>query len=341
MIPSVALPGQRGPAGTSGNAAFTTTLANYTQPAVNSSVTINVGTTAYMSPGMSVWTPGGVYMVAPSGVVDATHVTVINYYFLGNLAQGSTILSGSSVTPSGGLLSRDVAPDANDVYAWDLGESAAPYANQGSAGSANLTVLGSGTLRTSPSLFGVGPNSSNSVGSAGTGMLTGGAGSAGVAYPISMSCWFFQTVNPGGSVAIFGRGHDTGTDSTGNESVCLFTNSGTLQTMVYTATGEHNLTATYPTLVTNTWHHVGFTYDGATLIQYVDGDAVKSTSVTGAVQWTTANPWCVYGIADTSDTTSPYWSSILAGRVQRVRVASVARPASWWLNVWQSGMGRY
>jgi hypothetical protein len=70
----------------------------------------------------------------------------------------------------------------------------------------------------------------------------------------------------------------------------------------YVAAGQHvmvyrvdvggvNYTATAPGeawFAPGTWHHVGFTYDGETLVGYVDGNGITSNSTpSGAISWST------------------------------------------------------
>src|SRR5215475_7598684 len=89
-------------AGGAGLNAFTNLAANFTQPAVNSTVTINVGTSAWIAAGQGVYVQGGGYYQV-STVPDLTHVTLTNLGTAGNAAPAATITSGSTVmvTPSG------------------------------------------------------------------------------------------------------------------------------------------------------------------------------------------------------------------------------------------------
>jgi hypothetical protein len=91
-----------GPAGAGGAGlnAFTNLLANFTQPAALASVTINVGTTAWMVVGQAVFiTSGGYYTVG--SITDINHAVVMNLGYPGNATSGATIASGGGVSPSG------------------------------------------------------------------------------------------------------------------------------------------------------------------------------------------------------------------------------------------------
>jgi hypothetical protein len=89
-------------AGGAGLNAFTTLSANFIQPAVNATVSANVGTTAWIATGQGVYVQGGGYYQVAS-VPDLTHVNLTNLGTAGNAAPGATVTSGTNVTvtPSG------------------------------------------------------------------------------------------------------------------------------------------------------------------------------------------------------------------------------------------------
>ena len=94
--------GLQGPAGAGGAGlnAFTTLSASFTQPAVNASASVTVGTTAWMAVGQIVYiTAGGYYSV--SSIADLTHVSLTNLGYAGNAAPGATVPTGNPVTPAG------------------------------------------------------------------------------------------------------------------------------------------------------------------------------------------------------------------------------------------------
>lgn len=93
------------PAGTPGIAgtnAFTVTIAAFTVPTPNSTVTVTVGATGWMAQGQNLYLPGaGYYSV--STVTDATHVVLTNSGTSGNATAGNTIASGTAVSPAGAI----------------------------------------------------------------------------------------------------------------------------------------------------------------------------------------------------------------------------------------------
>jgi hypothetical protein len=91
-----------GPAGAGGAGlnAFTTLSAGFTQPAASATVSINVGTTAWMVVGQAIFILGGGYYTV-SSVTDITHAVISNLGYTGNAAPGATVASGGGVVPSG------------------------------------------------------------------------------------------------------------------------------------------------------------------------------------------------------------------------------------------------
>src|SRR4029077_8263052 len=92
--------GATGATGATGVNAYTTTSANFTQPAVSSTVSVTVGTTAWMVSGETLYVAtGGYYTI--SSITDTTHVVLTNLGYAGNAAPAATVNSGSTVSPGG------------------------------------------------------------------------------------------------------------------------------------------------------------------------------------------------------------------------------------------------
>src|SRR5262249_48328661 len=96
--------GYQGPQGSGGAGlnAYTSLAANFTQPVVNASVTIQVVNSSWIGNGQVVFIQGGGYYQV-STVPDLTHVTVTNLGYTGNATVGATVTSGTGVevTPGG------------------------------------------------------------------------------------------------------------------------------------------------------------------------------------------------------------------------------------------------
>lgn len=100
------VPGPKGDAGTNGtngtNGAncYTTTTAQFTQPAVNSTVNVSVQDTESFSIGLPVFlVTGGFYLV--NGIPDGVTLQLTNLGYTPNAAPGTTIVSSTKVVPAG------------------------------------------------------------------------------------------------------------------------------------------------------------------------------------------------------------------------------------------------
>ncbi len=92
--------GSQGNQGTFGINAFTTTTADFTQPAVNSNVTVSVVNSTWMAVDQVIFiTTGGYYQVV--SFPDSTHVILKNLGYSISQTPGATISSGSKVSPGG------------------------------------------------------------------------------------------------------------------------------------------------------------------------------------------------------------------------------------------------
>lgn len=89
-----------GATGPPGPASYTTTSANFTQPASAATVSATVGSTAWMATAQYLYIAGGGYY-SVSSITDATHVVITNLGYTGNAAPGATVTSGVKVTPAG------------------------------------------------------------------------------------------------------------------------------------------------------------------------------------------------------------------------------------------------
>jgi hypothetical protein len=97
--------------GGAGKNAFTNLAANFAQPAVNSTVSINVGTTAWMAVGQVIFVQGGGYYSVNS-ITDLTDAVVTNLGYAGNAAPGATVTSGSTIAVTPGGLVGQAGADA-------------------------------------------------------------------------------------------------------------------------------------------------------------------------------------------------------------------------------------
>lgn len=100
VITSGAVLTTAGVRGLDGITASTTTTANFTQPAINNLVTINVGDSRWVSVGQDIYIQNaGAYLVA--AVTNQTTIQIENLGSPDNVTQGTVITSGRRVSPSG------------------------------------------------------------------------------------------------------------------------------------------------------------------------------------------------------------------------------------------------
>ena len=89
--------GSKGPTGAGG---YSTTTANFTQPAVGSTVSVSVSATAWMFAGETVYVQGGGYYTV-SSVPTGTSVVLTNLGSPGNAGSTTTVPSSATVTTGG------------------------------------------------------------------------------------------------------------------------------------------------------------------------------------------------------------------------------------------------
>lgn len=94
------LPGTDGTNGTDGVSSFTTTTASFTMPAVSSTVSVSVGSTAWLSNGQAVYVETAGYFTV-SSITDATTVVLNNLGYTGNASPTTVIVVGRQVSASG------------------------------------------------------------------------------------------------------------------------------------------------------------------------------------------------------------------------------------------------
>lgn len=92
--------GAAGAAGSNGNNAYTTTTAQFTQPAVGADVTVSVTLSSWASVGQVVYISTAGYFTVQSKP-DSTHLSVRNLGYTGNAAPATIIATSQTVSPGG------------------------------------------------------------------------------------------------------------------------------------------------------------------------------------------------------------------------------------------------
>lgn len=236
-------------------------------------------------------------------------------------------------------LGTRVPPDANDLGVWTFQESTAPFANSGSAGADSISLI-SGT--TNPQASGLVLPFSILSGQQAAQLSTTTSNTAtdSVIEPngaITISLWCkMLAYNASGSAQHFitklYRPYSTWTSPFVSAEITLASNSSSTYSLVISINGVGGITTTN-SLTLGEWSHIGFSWDGTTLKQYINGLAVASAAHSGTIDWGTHGPW-VFG---QNPANTPEGNFV--GYMQDVRIANIARSASWFRTVYRAGVG--
>jgi hypothetical protein len=89
--------------------------------------------------------------------------------------------------------------------------------------------------------------------------------------------------------------------------------------------GTATLIASSGALTAETWHMITGRYDGSTMRLYTDGVQAGSMSKTGALR---ENSWETWAGNNPNNTDVASWGA-MDGRLDEIRISSVARSADW------------
>lgn len=230
-----------------------------------------------------------------------------------------------------------ITPDGNDVMVLKLDETGPSRTNQGTIGSAgDWTDFGSpvsdaqgllGDAMYIPSAYLV--NARNG---------SGGANDVVITPNVSISGWIFLRRNTNYFAEVFNKQYFLNSWSSPFLTFGLQmqnTNDGSIE-MYITVNGTLQVIrsgSSFPVAV-GKWTHVGGTWDGSTLRLYINGLLAVSSPFTGVIDYGTSGrgQWYTGGIPGTGTNQD---SPII---VQDIRIANVARPQSYFANIYYNGM---
>lgn len=230
-----------------------------------------------------------------------------------------------------------VEPDANDVMVLYFDDGPSTFVNRGTTGAVdNWTAYGSpisgvqgllGDAVYMPSQY----ISSNHDG-------IGGANDRIVSPHVSLSGWVFwrRSTNYAADLMVkqyflddwFSPFLTFGFQShSANDQMDLYiTIGGVLQTVLRTP-------SSYPIPV-GRWFHLGGTWDGTTLRMYINGTPVTSSTPVGVIDYNNSSArgrWFAGAIPGSGTNQGP------PAIIQDVRVANIARPQSYFANIYYNG----
>ena len=219
-----------------------------------------------------------------------------------------------------------IATDANALMLYYLSEAAAPLVNSGQGGAADFSISGSPYAATFPSVYG-----NNCMEFPGTGYGYGAGVSLVGVTSITFSCWYYcmkqralgrvfmkkyRADNAWSSpYAALEISHENATD--GTWFVQITTGAGTIR----------NLSVTLSAIPTGKWVHLGFTYNGVTLITYMNGVPMDSATYTAALDIGAGE----LEVGGGSGVSSVY------GAICDARIDNVVRAPSWWQAEYRRG----
>lgn len=259
------------------------------------------------------------------------------------------------------MVGTRIAPDNNDIVVWRLDEATAPFVNSSTSGSApshlisDLSSISGPILTQQPSPFApFGPGSAVQMPGTNSGSprnFIAGANNFLPQPPITVSCWYYQRAYNSTGISQHGVTKQT---TTGVWSGVTFGSIVLAQNRQYAslpnqydfsftttsggAGGSAVLVQDF-TIPLNIWAHVGMTYDGTTILGYVNGNNVSSTvtSPTGNIFYSgTPGPWFIGAIPSGSG--NPEEST--AGYCD-IRIANVIRDRAYFQNIYQNATLNY
>jgi len=243
-----------------------------------------------------------------------------------------------------------IEPDNNDIVVWKFDEASAPFVNSSTSTSAPSHAVSdlanaTGNMQyQQPSPFAASGTNSCIVF---TGLNGGsprntiyGANTVEPQAPVTFSCWLYIRVY---DYTSFTQHYFTKQNTAGVWGGVTFAQVG-LQNRRYvsqatafdlfatTATTNNNIILdANNNIPINTWCHIGFTYDGATKIGYLNGNIVGQETSSGNINYGGSGPWFFGAIPSGSGNPEEGQYAICD-----FRIANVVRTQSYFQNIYKN-----
>lgn len=242
-----------------------------------------------------------------------------------------------------------ILPDDNDIVVWKLDDSSAPFINSSTSPSApshavsdlaTLSGSGAGAPRLQqPSIFApYGENSciqftANNDGSPRN--FISGANNFEPTVPFTISGWInLRSYNTTGFVQhIFNKQQTAGVWSGGTFGAVTMQNQSTGSSTYAISLAGLTQTVGFWTMQLNMWCHVGITYDGSVVQNYLNGNLVQQWAATGSVNWAGHGPWFFGAIPSGSG--NPEETAV---SVCDFRVANIVRDQAYFQNIYRTAV---
>lgn len=273
-----------------------------------------------------------VTVVVPAHVSGSASVTVVS-------STGTSNALAFTYT----VLPRRILPDVNDIIVWactDV-EGSSTLANTGTLGSAaNLSVQYGSPILQAEGVFTGGcvqifSDQNNGWHTPNDTVAT--SASLQPAFPVTISCWVNPRWISSQTYNIFCKSYrvaQSGWNSPWVSIGCNVNGNSSILNFYVTTAGTIRVVTSPVPLHPGLWHHIGMTYDGSYQKVYVDGDLVCDVSLTGAIDYGTGGPW-MFGTNYITGADRGGWL------VQDVRVANVARDATYFRTAYERALMRF
>jgi len=250
------------------------------------------------------------------------------------------------------MVGTRVDPDNNDIVVWKFDDAAAPFINSSTSTSAPshavsdlATLSGTGTgapKLQQPSPFAATGNntsvlfSGNNAGSPRNYIL--GANAVVPQSPVTFSCWLYLRIYANGLTQhYFSKQHTANTWSGVFAQVGLQNRTYTSQSTAFDlfiapSTGGSIVLDAGNNIPIQTWCHIGLVYDGSFVYGYLNGNLVGQVASTGAINYGNNGPWFFGGPLGSGSVEEGAYS------ICDFRIANIARPQSYFQNVYRQGM---
>ena len=153
---------------------------------------------------------------------------------------------------------------------------------------------------------------------------------------LTVSCWvYFKTLGTGYQYIVYKNYDSADSNSPFNAwAIQQSASAGQWQANI-TLTGTNHavgVTDEYYLLVNNTWCFLAFTYDGATLTAYFNGNSAGTASLTGSIDYGSNGPYSIGAVAFGSTQSSDCY-------IDDVRIENTVRTQAYLEAMYKNGIG--
>ncbi len=231
-----------------------------------------------------------------------------------------------------------VSPDSNDILVHTLSDGPTTFANTGTTANADWTAYGAPVAKVPGPIPYNGKFNALYIPGSHISNVRNGAGGAVDVVPtqLSLSGWIFMRRYTSFFAEVFNKQYFLNSWSSPFLSFGFQmqnTNDGSIELYITVNGGLQVIrSANFHVVPLGRWSHIGGTWDGSTLRLYINGVLVNSSPFTGTITYASVGQrgfWYAGGIPGSSTNQE---APII---VQDVRLANIARPQSYFANIYR------